>query len=136
MIVQFVFADLAAYSVPADSFVLRVPTEIKSKVDLFNALAREGKFPDYFGANWDALLDCLCDFSWISEKKIVMIHDDVPLRSSVVDCFNYLDSLRIVVDDWTKAEGSTGNKISTNHQLQVVFPAGAQSTVLNVLQNK
>lgn len=136
MIVPFEFADLTAYTAPTNSFVLRVPIEIKFKVDLFGTLAREGKFPDYFGANWDALVDCLCDFSWISEKQIVMIHDDVPLRPNVGDCFNYLDSLRIAVDDWTKTKGTTENKISVDHKLQVVFPVSAQNTVLNVLQNK
>jgi hypothetical protein len=136
MIVQFEFTDLSTYLAPANSFVLRVPTEIKSKVDLFSALAREGKFPDYFGANWDALHDCLCDFSWISERKIVIIHDDVPLLSSMVDCFNYLDGLRIAVDDWMENEGAKRNKMSIAHQLLVVFPAVTKSIVLNKLQNK
>jgi hypothetical protein len=136
MIVQFEFTDLSTYLVPANSFVLRVPTEIKSKVDLFSVLAKEGEFPEYFGANWDALLDCLCDFSWVSERKIIIIHEDVPLLSSMVDCFNYLDSLRIAVDDWMENEGATGNESSIDHQLLVIFPSVAKSTVLNLLQNK
>ncbi|MFR9164902.1 MAG: barstar family protein [Dysgonomonas sp.] len=33
------------------------------------------RFPNYFGFNWNALLDCLRDFDWIEEKYIILIHD-------------------------------------------------------------
>jgi RNAse (barnase) inhibitor barstar len=31
------------------------------------------RFPDYFGANLDALYDCLCDLSWLEQKHVVLI---------------------------------------------------------------
>lgn len=35
-----------------------------AKDDLLDALADEFAFPDYFGRNWDALVDCWSDMSW------------------------------------------------------------------------
>lgn len=37
---------------------------VKGKKNLLVALAQAVEFPDEFGANWDALVDVLCDFSW------------------------------------------------------------------------
>ncbi len=37
---------------------------VKGKRNLLNALAQSCEYPDEFGANWDALVDVLCDFSW------------------------------------------------------------------------
>ena len=39
------------------------------------------KFPDYFGFNWEALRDCLEDFSWLDESTIIIIIDSVHLLS-------------------------------------------------------
>jgi RNAse (barnase) inhibitor barstar len=37
---------------------------ISAKDSLFQDMARALAFPDWFGGNWDALEDCLTDFSW------------------------------------------------------------------------
>ena len=34
------------------------------KQSLLRTLATSLEFPDYFGMNWDALVDCLQDFTW------------------------------------------------------------------------
>jgi RNAse (barnase) inhibitor barstar len=36
----------------------------------FDSISRQCGFPSYFGGNWDALNDCLCDFSWLTTKPI------------------------------------------------------------------
>lgn len=38
--------------------------QARDKDDLLAALAIALKLPDWFGNNWDALIDCLCDLSW------------------------------------------------------------------------
>lgn len=35
------------------------------KAALLDALAESLRFPQWFGGNWDALEDCLCDLSWL-----------------------------------------------------------------------
>ena len=39
-------------------------TGAADKAQLLGALALAMEFPTWFGHNWDALLDCLSDFSW------------------------------------------------------------------------
>lgn len=46
---------------------------IKGKKNLLNALALATRFPDEFGANWDALVDVLCDLSWCSGTGYVLL---------------------------------------------------------------
>ena len=40
---------------------------------LFRALAAALAFPAYFGANWDALDECLNDLEWLTETGILVL---------------------------------------------------------------
>jgi RNAse (barnase) inhibitor barstar len=123
----------------ADSFVLRVPPGIRSKADLLQALATAGRFPDYFGNNWDALLDCLCDFGWVREKQIVITHSDVPLRAHPGECRTYLEILREAHNDWAGSSGhskdAAARDLFPDHELRVQFPRFEQSSILNLLSS-
>lgn len=44
-----------------------------SAATLLNDVAVVMKFPDYFGSNWDALLDSLRDLSWIRASGFVVV---------------------------------------------------------------
>lgn len=69
------------------------------KEDLFNEMKEKLQFPHYFGNNWDALYDCLCDLSWIDKQRIVLIHENLPnIDNSSLK--NYLDLLFDVSDVW------------------------------------
>ncbi|MDO8351582.1 MAG: barstar family protein [Gallionella sp.] len=46
---------------------------IKGKKNLLVALAEATEFPDEFGANWDALVDVLCDLSWHAAPGYVLL---------------------------------------------------------------
>lgn len=50
---------------------------IKGKKNLLVALAAATEFPDEFGANWDALVDVLCDLSWRAAPGYVLILNNV-----------------------------------------------------------
>lgn len=50
-------------------FITRIDSEpIRTRVDLFNSVSSACNLPVYFGANWNALKDCLLDFSWMPRK--------------------------------------------------------------------
>jgi hypothetical protein len=46
---------------------------VKGKNNVLDALARAAQFPSWFGGNWDALADLLCDLSWQPAPGYVMV---------------------------------------------------------------
>jgi len=48
---------------------------IASKGDFLQVIAEEMIFPSYFGNNWDALVDCLMDLSWVRAEGYVVLFD-------------------------------------------------------------
>lgn len=124
----FEYADSPQFS--QTDFVIRIPPNINLKNDLLAALASAGRFPGYFGSNWDALLDCLRDLSWIGNKSVVIVHSDLPLQNTPSEGKVYLETLRTALIDWSKAaETSTASPLGwpcVEHELRVVFPTEAQ----------
>jgi hypothetical protein len=94
-----------------NAFVAVLPRAIETKSDLLNALASVLAFPAYFGFNWDALFDCLRDFSWIEERDVVLIHGDLPALPEP-ELKIYLRLLRGSALDWRPGEA---------HRFEIVF---------------
>jgi len=69
-----------------------VPSGIEDKLVLFDFYSNAFHFPDWFGRNWDALLDCLRDLRDDS-KQICIQHSDVPFLSNPRDLEKYLNVL-------------------------------------------
>ena len=46
---------------------------VEDKEALLERLAQALGFPDWFGGNWDALEDCLCDLSWRPGEGHVLV---------------------------------------------------------------
>jgi hypothetical protein len=44
----------------------------RGKADLLAGLAREFRFPTWFGHNWDALADCLDDLGWLKASGYLL----------------------------------------------------------------
>jgi hypothetical protein len=44
-----------------------------NKETLLHGIYQAGMFPAYFGFNWDALSDCLSDFSWFPYTKGIIL---------------------------------------------------------------
>ena len=49
----------------------------RDKTELLSRMARSLQFPAWFGANWDALEDCLTDLSWLEANGHVLLIEDV-----------------------------------------------------------
>jgi RNAse (barnase) inhibitor barstar len=76
--------------------------DIRNKDDFLNSIARVMDFPDYFGANWDALEDCLTDLLWVNADGYVIAYKDVStFASGDPDGFaTALDIFRASAEHW------------------------------------
>jgi len=101
-----------------------VPAGIESKSDLMEALFGALKFPDYFGGNWDALWECICDLAWLPEGDVVLFHNDLPLYADRALLLTYLQILKDAVEKW-KSDG--------RRRLIVVFPSDTENVVQDML---
>jgi len=113
----FEFTD--SPEVGRDDYVAAVPAGITSPQSLLQVLYNALELPGYFGFNWDALSDCLRDFHWLKQHRIVLRHADVP-PLPIGDLRTYLEVLVEAQSSWGPGE---------QHSLKVVFPAGAQGEV-------
>jgi len=87
---------------------------VTSKEDLLSLFAKSLRFPKYFGSNWDALYDCLCDLSWLDSCRIVIIHEDPFTALSGGDKELYFSTLRDAANRWKSDEG--------RYSIEVKFP--------------
>ena len=98
---------------PAEDFIARIPAGLNSREALFGALCRELQLPEYFGGNWDALSECVRDFHWVPRRRIVVLHEDLPLLDPEAVA-SYIDILSGAVEFWMAQKG---------HEFIVTFPA-------------
>jgi RNAse (barnase) inhibitor barstar len=61
---------------------------------LFSRIASALSFPDYFGMNWNALIDCLRDLSWLNPKGVLVVLENSrnlwhqpDVAGSLVECW-------------------------------------------------
>ena len=108
---------------PNNAFVVHF-SNVSSKNELLNKYSEKLLFPDYFGFNWDALCDCLRDLSWIEQKEIVIIHDDLP-KLTDEELKVYIEVLIHSVQDWKKED---------EHTLEVAFPESSEKQIKTCMQ--
>jgi hypothetical protein len=98
---------------------IAVPSGIETKSELLSFLAGAFPLPDYFGHNWDALEECLRDLSWLDDKKIALLHHDLPLAQEKAEARTYLQIL------------STAALASA--RLSVIFPESSRREIAGLL---
>jgi RNAse (barnase) inhibitor barstar len=107
--------DINSYQ-PAQSFSAVIDPTISTKDELLKELNNKLQLPDYFGFNWDALLDCLRDFHWIEDKGIILKHTIIP-HIQEQDLRVYLQVLNEAIQDWRQDD---------EHYLEVIFPKSSE----------
>lgn len=122
----------------------QIPVRIADEGVLIEALSRELRFPDYFGNNWNAVDECICDLCWLPPGDVILFHRDLPLASHPVVLSLYLSVLCNAVTNWA-TKGSNFFYISSmkvdaaqrqllgSRRLRVVFPSHTRSTVISLL---
>jgi len=121
---RFIFKK-AEEVVRTGDFAALISGDISNRDILFQRLAEDLEFPDYFGKNWDALSDCLRDFHWHNEHRIVIAHSGLP-QLGLGDVKTYLEILSDAVEDWRR----TGDR-----DLVVAFPPDTRQAVENILHD-
>ena len=109
-----------------DCFLGTVPAGLTSTGALLQALYDCLTLPGYFGFNWNALRDCLRDFHWIEQRRIVLRHLDLP-PIPTADLRMYLEVLSEAVASWPPDE---------KHSLQVVFPARRRQDIAAIMKGE
>lgn len=125
----FVFAD--GWTSPSECLTVLVRESVSSAEQLFALYYDKLSFPGYFGHNWNALYDCLCDLSWLTERTICVVHEGLPGETEQ-DSAVYLDVLRDAVRHWKQYPQHRVPGYA-EHDLIVVFPSALESTVERLL---
>ena len=127
--------DIFEYSyIPNNhALYLNIRPKIANKNELYDAYSLY--FPDYFGRNWDAFWDCVCDFSWESSYHIYIVHTDVPLLEQPAALQTYLEILCDAICSWKNYPLSNGfDPRVVLHELHVVFPENCRETVEPIMR--
>jgi len=129
----FEYADPA--SVQTAGFRIDLPVLLGGKSGLMQAYAMASHAPGaYFGNNWDAFFDILCDLRWITEREVLIAHADLP-RFEGDDLRLYLETLRDAISEWAEINrdasesGEDGPDDLPLHNLRVVFPEAQRAAV-------
>lgn len=115
-------------ALPQDPLILRahVSARIRHKYQLFQTLKLELKLPDYFGSNWDALEECLRDFSWLAGfRGVELIHAGLPFHPGHHSREVYVQILRDVVKFWST---------DANFRFEVHFPEQNRAEITRLLR--
>jgi hypothetical protein len=105
-------------------FIAELPSGERDRQRWFITLQQQLRFPYYFGHNWDALHECLRDFHWIKNRRIVIAHRDLP-QLGAHDTRLYLEILSDAVVDWVTRPG--------DHELAVLFPQSTRAAIAELL---
>lgn len=117
-------SNISQYNMPGE-YLARI-SSVKNKDQLLSELALTLNFPNYFGHNWDALNECINDLHWIENKKITLIHENIPdLKFS--DLQIYIEILKDAVLQW---------KTSDEHVLSIIFPQTSENIISALLTDQ
>jgi len=106
---------------------VRIPAGISMKRDLLAKLDAGLSFPDYFGGNWDALWECICDLAWLHPAQVVVMHEDLPLKHDPGQLQTYLSILNDAIAYWDSR---------SEHELIVVFPKKFKAQVSMLMASR
>jgi RNAse (barnase) inhibitor barstar len=111
------------------ALLAEVPAGVRTKEALLEELYQRLHCPDYFGGNWDALWECIRDFSWLPAGAVVLRHRDLPLADDIAGRKKYVSILKDAVEKRWLVPGQQ------RRDLVVVFPAEMQDKIAWLLRS-
>lgn len=84
----------------------------RTKDGLLKEIAVTLAFPDYFGENWDALEECLCDLSWVAGTGHLLVIEQAEalLAGADKDYRTFISILRTTGVYWASNEAGRSPK--------------------------
>ncbi|QJE74066.1 barstar family protein [Aerophototrophica crusticola] len=121
-----------------DIYQMKIPACINSKEELLLVLKKAGKFPNYFGMNWDALNDCLSDLQWIKQRNVLIVHENLPALRKDEESI-YIDILWSCSKRWEminhgKISNIDKTALTHIHELHCVFPMHLKRKVEHIIK--
>ena len=81
--------------------------QMSSQVELFQEFKVKLQFPEYFGANWNALDECLADLDWLDRTGYLLVIEsgDSVLRNEEADVREMLEGLlEDISEEWANSD--------------------------------
>jgi RNAse (barnase) inhibitor barstar len=94
----------------------------RDKASFMSAIAATLRLPDYFGRNWDALVDCIDEIHWRDQPVVLVVDHGEQL---LADAPGEIDTFLDVID-----EAVAPNPELPDSRLKVVFAATAPAPVV------
>ena len=110
---------------PRTAFVATIPAGITAAHSLLKAVGEALAFPPYYGANFDALWDCLRTLETIAARRVFLVHEDLPSLPR--------ESLETYVEIVRDA-GAFWQKNRDRHVFEVWFPVAERRTIEQLLE--
>ena len=79
---------------------------VSDKETFLRAAGNAMRFPDYYGANWDAFEECLTDLGWVPARGYVLLLDQIDrfARQNPSQWAAAADILRAATDHWQRTD--------------------------------
>lgn len=116
------FTDEINECLDSKAFIAHI-APVSDELDLFTKLSNALHFPDYFGKNWNALIDLYYDFHWILEKDIIIFHESLSGLSEQ-ELKTYLQIVFIALGVWSD------EKV---HRISFVFSCQDEDKILRII---
>lgn len=102
--------------------IINIRKDINNNKELFDIFSSYLQFPTYFGQNWDAFYDCLCDLEHLHKNKILILHEDLPFKEFEEERKIYIEMLF-----------DLGSFFSSDpiYKIDAAFPLMQKSAIIN-----
>ena len=104
-----------------DSLNVVLGQRAMTKEHFLEKIGEKLHFPDYYGKNWDALDECLCDLSWIQSKVVRLVFLHLPLEDK--------EELKTLLEILAHAKMVTKE---FGIELEVIFPEKERKTLTSL----
>jgi RNAse (barnase) inhibitor barstar len=80
--------------------------DVHNKTQMLERFAETLEFPDYFGHNWDALYDVLCDEAWFGDVGVVLHlkHTTSFEKLAADDWLTLCETFKEAIDYWRSSD--------------------------------